>query len=314
MFIDGNDPMTDISDETRYRSQLIAEIIARRDDDSQRLVIEKFATSLKFEPIEDLMISTSAWEHVVGLEVMPIKVFAHQKMLQTHPRTSTYYRGIALLPRKRVRQETKVDVKSWETGIKSIIPYDSAIQVARYYNLAISSIIEGKVDWALENGYRNIVATMGITLDGSYRNTIGDMAEDLVKDRIVTWLMKRDIIPLDVPETGVYNLPRNTVMQYGSEPDIKFTRDNQLIATIEIKGGRDPAGALERLGAMSKSFVETPPSCQNFLVAGVITSEMQTRLNALGNVKVYVLDDIANDGEQWEDFTNEVFHHAIRVI
>ena len=45
-----------------------------------------------------------------------------------------------------------------------------------------------------------------------------------------------------------------------------------LIATIEIKGGKDPAGALERLGAIQKSFEETPPGCENMLIAGVITS------------------------------------------
>ncbi len=63
-------------------------------------------------------------------------------------------------------------------------------------------------------------------------------------------------------------------MKFGAEPDIDFTRDNRLVATIEVKGGCDPAGALERLGAMTKSFAETPSGCVNFLVAGVITPEM----------------------------------------
>lgn len=102
-------------------------------------------------------------------------------------------------------------------------------------------------------------------------------------------------------------------MRYGSEPDIDFVRSNRLIATIEIKGGRDPAGALERLGAMKKSFAETPTDCVNFLVAGVITPEMKTRLDAMGKVKVYLLDEIAKDGERWDDFINEVFHYTIRL-
>ena len=77
----------------------------------------------------------------------------------------------------------------------------------------------------------------------------------------------------------------DTLMHYGSEPDIKFIKGEQTIATIEIKGSLDPAGALERLGAMTKSFMETPPGCKNFLVAGIITPEMQTRLNEMRNVK-----------------------------
>ena len=103
-------------------------------------------------------------------------------------------------------------------------------------------------------------------------------------------------------------------MRFGSEPDIEFVRHDRPIATIEIKGGRDPAGALERLGAMTKSFAATPPGCVNFLVAGVITPEMQARLDEMGNVKVYLLDDISQDGKKCDDFMNEVFHHAIRVI
>ena len=90
--------------------------------------------------------------------------------------------------------------------------------------------------------------------------------------------------------------------------------DGETIATIEIKGGKDPAGALERLGAMQKSFEETPKSCQNFLIAGVITPEMRSRLDNLGNVKVYLLDDISCDGEPWNSFIEEVFHYTVRII
>jgi len=140
----------------------------------------------------------------------------------------------------------------------------------------ISSIIEGSSDWTLDNGYRNILATIGIMLDEMFRNKIGDIAESLVKNRIVSWLKDEKLIPSDNSEDGKqYSLPKNISMHYGSEPDIAFFRDEQdLIATIEIKRGRDPTGALERLGAMTKSFTETPPGCVNFLVAGVITAEM----------------------------------------
>ena len=103
-------------------------------------------------------------------------------------------------------------------------------------------------------------------------------------------------------------------MRFGSEPDILFERNEQTIATIEIKGGKDPAGALERLGAMQKSFDATPPGCVNILVAGVVTSEMQHRLSQIGVVKVFLLDDLAHDGEPWEIFTTEVFHHVVRVM
>ena len=107
-------------------------------------------------------------------------------------------------------------------------------------------------------------------------------------------------------------------MTYGSDPDILFTqkkRDQKKrdIATIEIKGGTDPAGALERLGAMQKSFDATPAGCQNILIAGVVTPEMRSRLEQIGIIKVFILDDLLNDAE-WNAFTNEVFHYILRIV
>ena len=208
------------------------------------------------------------------------------------------------------------NVTGWEEGTHSgSIHNDRALKVARLYNYAISTIIVGSTDWTMENGYRNIVATMGITLDGQFRNRIGRMAEAHIKGRILDWLKNRGLIaPEEELENKNYHLPNDTVMRYSSEPDVSFLREGRLIASIGVKGGRDPAGALERLGAMTKSFAETPAGCVNFLVAGVITPQMQTRLDEIGVVKVYLLDRLSQEGELWDDFTTEVFHHAVRVI
>ena len=297
-----------------YRSRLFSEILKQRKDCAQRRLIEAYKPTLDFHPTGRFMISASAWNHVQGLGIEPKTVFAHPDLLQAYPTTSFYYRGMALLSLKRVQQAAG-SVNSWEGGKQTnSIKDHKALNVARLYNTMISSMIEGSSDWTLDNGYRNIVATMGIYLDGMFRNQIGKMAEDAVRGRIVAWMKEVELIDSHSPDLGSYQLPKNTLMTFGSEPDIDFTRDDSSVATIEIKGGRDPAGALERLGAMSKSFAETPPGCVNFLVAGVITPEMRSRLDAIGNVKVYLLDDISRDGELWDDFTNEVFHHAVRVF
>ena len=296
------------------RSRLFADILSQGKDRAQRRLIDEFGAKLDFDPLDELMISGAAWEHVRSLGIEPKVVFAHPDLLRAHPTTSIYYRGMALLSRKRVGQSAAA-VGGWEDGSrKTPVREVAARKVACLYNTMISSIIEGSSDWTLENGYRNIVAAMGIAIDGMFRNRIGDAAEALVKNRIVAWLKAKGVIPPDSPEHGRYLLPGDTLMRFGSEPDIDFLRHDRLIATIEVKGGRDPAGALERLGAMTKSFAETPPGCVNFLVAGVITPEMRARLDAIGNIKVYLLDDISQDGERWDGFTNEVFHHAVRVI
>ena len=149
------------------------------------------------------------------------------------------------------------------------------------------------------------------------RNVIGRDAENRVKDRIKEWLDSKQLILERNEAATKFILTRGYLMKFGSEPDIEFqqTVGNELrtMATIEIKGGKDRAGALERLGAMQKSFEETPPGCVNFLVAGVVTQQMQARLDQMGVVKVFMLDSLDYDESEWSKFINELFHYTIRI-
>lgn len=308
--------MTNLRD-AQIRSALISERIRQRTDLALRELIAQYQEALTFHPLDDLMISEQAWRHVEASGIEPKLVFAHPELLREHPTVSQYYRGLTLLPRKRV-SDIAVSVDSWEDGTrKTPIPDQRSKDVARLYNAVISSIIEGAANWTLENGYRNIIATMGIGLDGTFRNIIGRDAEDLIRNRIKSWLASRQLIIEHNDEETEFELPNGYSMRYGSEPDILFQQEQsgipQIVATIEIKGGKDPAGALERLGAMQKSFEETPPGCVNMLVAGVITSEMESRLENMGVTKVFPLDNLAYDGEGWIDFLNEVFHYTVRI-
>ncbi len=308
--------MTSLED-ALIRSTLMSERIRHRTDQALRKLVESFSARLVFSPLDELMISEQAWKLIVGSRIEPKLVFAHPRLLQEHPQASQYYRGIALLPQKRVA-DIAVPVTSWEDGTrKSPIGELQSLKVARLYNAVISSIIEGTTNWTLENGYRNIIANMGIGLDGTFRNIIGQDAENLVKTRIKNWLKSEGLILKEDDSGTQFDLPRGYWMRFGSEPDVLFRhlteRQSDDVATIEIKGGKDPAGALERLGAMQKSFEATPPNCVNFLVVGVVTEEMRSRLNAMGVVKVFLLDELAHDGQPWTRFLNEVFHYTVRI-
>ena len=108
-------------------------------------------------------------------------------------------------------------------------------------------------------------------------------------------------------------------MVYGSEPDISFQRRTssgewQIESTIEIKSGTDPAGALERLGAIQKSFLETPARSRNFAVLGVVTPEMRRRLDELNVARDFSLYLVLHDADSWDDFVQEIFHHTLRII
>ena len=137
------------------------------------------------------MISERAWESSCRIRrCIPSLCLPIPRSSKSFPKTSQYYRGVALLPQKRVR-EIACPVSSWEDGSrKSPIRDDQSLSVARLYNAVISSIIEGTTNWTLENGYRNVIANMGIGLDGTFRNKIGQDAEKLVKTRIKNWLAK----------------------------------------------------------------------------------------------------------------------------
>ena len=308
--------MTSLND-ARIRSTLMSERIRQRTDQALRELVHSFTGKLDFRPLDTLMISERAWDFIEASGIDPKLVFAHPLLLQKHPETSQYYRGIALLPQKRVA-DIAGPVASWEDGSrKSPITQEQGTRVARLYNAVVSSIIEGTTSWTLENGYRNIVATMGIGLDGTFRNIIGRDAENLVKTRIRNWLDSQRLVLEQSPDLTEFKLPNGYSMRFGSEPDVLFQQtaggQARMAATVEIKGGKDRAGALERLGAMQKSFEATPPGCVNFLIAGVVTEEMRARLDEMGIVKVYMLDDLAHDGDQWTEFVNELFHYTVRI-
>lgn len=293
----------------------IAQLIGRKDDLRVRDRIVEFQGKENYSDRESLLIAEDAWRHVVRAQIMPRLVFAHPKLLMAIPEASLHYRGLSLLSRKRV-EEIVGSIERWERESGKInVEFTKALGVCRLYNAVISSIILDNTDWTIENGYRNILANMGITADGMMRNIVGQAAEKAIKDGILEWVKTRDLLSADqslASEDG-WDLHGGVLMRFGSEPDISFEKDGAYAVLVEIKGGKDPAGALERLGAIQKTFEEAPAQCKNFLVVGVITSTMQTRLNELRIERVFKMDDLLQNVASWTEFMNEIFHHALRI-
>ena len=96
-------------------------------------------------------------------------------------------------------------------------------------------------------------------------------------------------------------------MKFSSEPDIVFMKAGDLAVMIEIKGGKDPAGALERLGAIKKTFDESTIGCKNFLIVGVVTNKMGERLSETRLEKYFLYDELLDKTQYWEEFMNEIF-------
>ena len=240
-------------------------------------------------------------------------VFAHPDVIKATPDASLHYRGIALLSRKRV-QEIAGSVDAWERSPATARVSDAkALKVCCLYNAVISSLIVDHTQWTMDDGYRNILATMGITEDGAIRNIIGQEAELAVKKRLVDWVRSRGLLLASDGADDHWQLIGGIRMLFGSEPDIGFERDGKWAVIVEVKGGKDPAGALERLGAIKKTFDEAPVGCKSFLVVGVVTATMRERLREMRMEADFDIDQLLDDEQVWTAFMNEIFHHGLRI-
>lgn len=307
------------------RSLLIVGKLQERPDVAARKLIEAFAPEPDYEPLHDLMIEPRAWEHVRKLGVPARLVFCHPDIVMAHPSASLYYRGMTGLSIKAAKDYVGA-VEGLESGSSKVrLKPEKAIQMARSYNLFISSIIVSSANWTLDNGYRTILATMGISLDGTMRNRVGDVGEERIRKLVLAWLIERKLIELpESPDAPAERPPRKVelkggiTMEFASEPDISFRRGDELLVTIEIKGGIDPAGALERYGAAKKSFEHASSRsrrCRNFYVGGVFTAELRKRIKEDRLVEeTFDLVDLLRDEKARERFFSEVFHHALRVV
>ena len=309
-------------EESRQRALVISETIRRRSDEAVRQMIQGYTGDLDFaNRLEDLAIAEEAWDHVSEAKIDPKLVFAHPDLLRAHPQASLHYRGIATLSLKRVQAMASA-VGNWEAGTFRRAPtLDRCLNVARTYNSVISVVITGTDNWTLENGYRNVLATIGITEDGSLRNLVGQEGESRVKDGILDWLRGDGAVlqPNVEGATTTFGAHPRYRMVYSSEPDIKFEWLNnreewEIVSTVEVKSGTDPAGALERLGAIQKSFDQTPARSRNFAVLGIVTRAMRDRLNELNMSRDFLLYDLLNDQATWDDFITELFHHTLRLV
>ncbi len=281
---------------------------------------------MEWQPLEALLIEPSVWSHVVA-HFEPRLVLCHPDVLMHHPMTSLYYRGSCGLSIKAAKSYFGA-VENLEAGNPGArINSAKALKMARTYNALLCSIIKNSSDWTLDNGYRTIIATLGITVDGSSRGRVGKIAEARIRDMLVTKIADLGLIvepsmsseqlanPDALPRSFV--LRDNIRMQFGSDPDVSFRRDGHYLAVLEIKGGIDSAGALERYGAAKKTFehaVNTSPRCETFLLTAVETREVAARLEADRLVRhPYDIIRLIEDPEYREKFFDELFNHALRL-
>ena len=238
------------------KSLLVVTKLQEGKDVKSRSLINSYRKLLTYEPFDEFLIDENAWNYIQKKKIEPRLVFCHPEILIAHSEASFYYRCMCGLSIKAAREYNGA-IEGLENGNPNArMDYEKALKISRTYNFYMSTIIVNSTNWSLDNGYRTILATMGITLDGIMRNKVGEIGENRTRRMVVEWLIKQNLIikpAIDIeniPEhlPNEFKLKDNLIMHFSADPDIYFKKNGDLIVTIEIKGGIDPAGALERYG------------------------------------------------------------------
>lgn len=280
-------------------------------------------------------ISEAAWDLLKKNKIEPIEVFIHPKILLLYPSLLKYYRSVAMLSQKGLKSLSGVSMIERIESDKipsGKLKQDTILKIAKVINEILSLVLSLAPEITHENLKGMMYATAGTNIDGSWRNAIGTEGERVIRSIILREILiqnevssiedkkgntigidelKADQILDDIEAIKLVNLVNGYSILFSSEPDVCMYDDKgAIVGVIEIKAGLDPAGALERLGAMLKSFentLEEYPSAITILVASCITSEVEARLSASMTVRLkYATTDITDSDSSQRKFANRI--------
>lgn len=280
-------------------------------------------------------ISEAAWECVKQKETAPCLVFCHPDLITQHPLLVTYYRCLALIPQKGVNHLLGFSTKSLEEQTRKSRPgREQAEKLACLFNNSISLLIESDPKWTLEKARVAALLNLGSQINGSWRNEIGEEGGRRIKELLIVNFQRENLIKsfvllddkggVSAGETQALENIKGFVTKndyrvlFGSEPDVsifapgKKEEKETLLATIEVKYGLDPAGALERYGAAKKSFehaVKKNARVVNIYLASCLTPEVMQRIKEDRVVNMYFdLTEILGDSAKRQEFLKHIHH------
>lgn len=298
--------------------------------------IKRYATvegsHLEWNNLEEWHISQEAWKIITDNDIQPILVFLHPKVLQLNPRFLKYYRSVAMIPQKGLKAVSGVsNVDSVEDGKvePGRLSQKQIERLVQTINETMSIVISLASDINEKKIEGMMFATAGTKIDGSWRNSIGAEGERVIRRIILHELLVNSEVTSIVDKDNqihdihgwdpgedfdcikIINLINGYSILFSSEPDVTmFDGKGSIVGVIEIKSGLDPAGALERLGAMFKSFENTLaeyPNAITILVASCITDEVESRLGASMLVRQkYITTNITSNEHEKRKFVNRI--------
>ena len=271
-------------------------------------------TKYDFRDCDSLGITVEAAEFVKERAIPLCHVFCHPQVIAANPRLIAYYRGAAAISQKGVHKLSRVDVRAYELGTnRGPLLQVRALSIARVLNQLISSVATNVIGFDLGALHDQVLMTGGVQADGSWRQEIGNAATSLVKQMIVMDLTEHGRLAQGLsPEKALaeteFSLANGYHLRFGSEPDISIREPDGVTeaAVIEVKGGMDEAGALERYGAAKKSFDDALNRNARVItvyLASCITPTVEQRIRTDRSVReIFNLTRILVDADERERF------------
>jgi len=199
-----------------------------------------------------LRISKQAWDKVIHRGIKPVIVFAHPVVLKSISGSVGYYRMLSMVSQKSMNR-LGLSVTRYEAG-KDNPNDETALAIAKHLNQIISRLIEfdEHINAREFDLWRGMAA--GSQAQGSWQNTKGSRVEVIVKGILWRRLQEKGFVSEEKKEGLRIQLKDGRVILFADEPDVAIYQDDKIQAAVEIKGGIDTAGVLERIGAAIKSL------------------------------------------------------------
>ncbi|MBM4044766.1 MAG: XcyI family restriction endonuclease [Planctomycetes bacterium] len=260
--------------------------------------------TLKWD-VNSLGISRRAWDKAIHRGIKPVVVFAHPSVLRSISGSVAYYRMLAMVSQKSMNR-VRLSVTAYEAGEDS--PDDeTALSMARHLNLIISRLVEfdEQIDAREFDLWRGMAA--GSQAQGSWQNTKGSRIDVIIKGLIQRRLREKGHVVKEDGGGQRMELRDGRVIVFADEPDVAVYEGKEIQAAIEIKGGIDAAGVLERIGAALKSLRrvrdENPRSTTILLLQRVSVTETARRdleINREAVTDWFAIEDILEDDRKRE--------------
>lgn len=254
-----------------------------------------------------LEISDKAWNKIIHRGIKPIIVFAHPDVLVNVSRSTGYYRMLAMVSQKSMNQVGLSTIRYEEGWLPK---FEAAEVIAQHLNKIISKLVEAdeKIDAREFDLWRGMAA--GSQAQGSWQNTKGRKMEIVIQGIIRRRLRESGLASEEIDDKPRIALTDHRGVVFADEPDIGFYQDNKIVAAVEVKGGIDKAGVLERVGAAIKSLSrskEENPDSVTILILQEVSMTPQSVIDLQTNQKAvnhwFTVEDVLENEEK----RNEIF-------